>query len=590
MTQPGTEPESESLPEVPSQEAAAKGFATLGLAAELVSTLTALGYEEPTPIQREAIPPLLAGRDLLGQAATGTGKTAAFALPLLQSAVTGEPHKNKPRALVLVPTRELAMQVAEAIHRYGKQKHATVLPIYGGQSIGQQLRVLDRGVEIVVATPGRALDHLNRGSLSLADVKMVVLDEADEMLDMGFAEDLEAILSQLPEQHQIALFSATLPPRILAIAKRYLEDPVRVMIERERTQAGETPRVRQVAYLVPPAQKAAALGRVLDMEQPTSAIVFCRTRVEVDELCEAMNARGYRAEALHGGFAQEQRDRVMKRFRGGNTDLLIATDVAARGLDIQHVSHVVNYGVPSDADDYTHRIGRTGRAGREGVAITFLSPREHRLLKNIQFVTGQKIAVETIPTVADLRNRRLELTRASLREAVVAGELDPFRRIVEELASELDPLDVAAAAVKLVHEATHAASGGQADEQDIELVPPPPRRDLEHGEKPAWGKHDKKFGPRSGPRSGPRPERDMGFEVARIFIGAGRLDSMRPGDLVGAIANEASLPAQSIGAIRITDRFSLVEVPADQAEHVIRALRGTTLRGKKVVVRRDMHS
>lgn len=565
-----------------------KGFAALGLAPELAATLVTLGYEEPTPIQREAIPPLLAGRDLLGQAATGTGKTAAFALPLLQNAVRGEPEKNKPRALVLVPTRELAMQVAEAIHKYGKEKHATVLPIYGGQSIGQQLRVLDRGVEVVVATPGRALDHLNRGSLALSDVQMVVLDEADEMLDMGFAEDLEAILGQLPEKHQIALFSATLPPRILAIAKRYLEDPARIMIARERTKAGEVPRVRQVAYVVAPGQKPAALGRVLDMEQPTSAIVFCRTRVEVDELCEAMNAHGYRAEALHGGFAQEQRDRVMKRFRGGKTDLLVATDVAARGLDIEHVSHVVNYGVPSDPDDYIHRIGRTGRMGREGVAITFVSPREHRLLKNIQFVTGQKIAVETIPTVADLRNRRLELTRASLHEAVVAGELDQFRRIVEELASELDLLDVAAAAVKLVHEASHAASGGKADEQDIEIVPPPPRREFEpRGEKPAWGKPGRSHGPQGGAR---HAERDTGFESARIFIGAGRLDSLRPGDLVGAIANEAKISAHSIGAIRITDRFSLVDVPADQAEHVIRALRGTTLRGRKVIVRRDLHS
>ncbi len=593
LTETGSAPAADSAPASDPAPAAApdKGFAALGLAPELLTTLTTLGYEEPTPIQREAIPPLLAGRDLLGQAATGTGKTAAFALPLLARAVSGQPKANHPKALVLVPTRELAMQVAEAIHKYGKEKRASVLPIYGGQSIGQQLRVLDRGVEVVVATPGRALDHLNRGSLLLVDVQTVVLDEADEMLDMGFAEDIEAILSQLPEAHQTALFSATLPPRILAIAKRYLKDPVRITIARERPKAGEVPRVRQVAYLVPPAQKPIALGRVLDMEQPTSAIVFCRTRLEVDELCEGMNAHGYRAEALHGGFAQEQRDRVMKRFRAGKTDLLVATDVAARGLDIEHVSHVVNYGVPSDPDDYVHRIGRTGRAGREGVAITFLSPREHRLLKNIQFVTGQKIAVETIPTVADLRNRRLELTRASLREAVLAGELDSFRRIVEELASELDPLDVAAAAVKLVHEATLAASGGKADEQDIEIVPAPPRREFDaSGEKPAWGKPER-FPSGGGPRGGPRhAPRDMGFETARIFIGAGRLDSMRPGDLVGAIANEAKLPSSAIGAIRITDRFSLVEVPAEQAEHVIRALRGTTLRGRKVIVRRDLHS
>jgi ATP-dependent RNA helicase DeaD len=571
----------DSLPAPDPAGAPSAAFAALGLAPELLATLAGLGYEEPTPIQRESIPPLLAGRDLLGQAATGTGKTAAFALPLLQAVVSGEPKPNYPSALVLVPTRELAMQVAEAIHRYGKEKRATVLPIYGGQPIGQQLRVLDRGVEVVVATPGRALDHLNRGSLALEGVRFVVLDEADEMLDMGFAEDIEAILGAVPGAHQTALFSATLPPRIRAIAKQHLADPVRIAIERERPAQGEVPRVRQVAYVVPPAHKLTALGRVLDMEQPSSAIVFCRTRVEVDELCEAMNARGYRAEALHGGFAQEQRDRVMKRFRTEKTDLLVATDVAARGLDIEHVSHVVNFGVPSDPDDYVHRIGRTGRAGREGVAITFLAPREHRLLKNIQFATGQRIAVETIPTVADLRNRRLELTRASLQEAVAAGGLDPFRAIVEELASELDPLDVAAAAVKLVHEAAHAASGAKADEQDIELVPAPRQERPDRGEKPAWGK---------GPRRGPRFERGGGIERARIFIGAGRNDGMRPGDLVGAIANEAGVAGDAIGAIRITDRFSLVEVPAEAAEHVIQALRGTTLRGKRVNVRRDMHS
>ena len=363
------------------------GFPALGIAPELCTTLASLGYEEATPIQRESIPPLLGGRDLLGQAGTGTGKTAAFALPLLQGLPREKPKPGRPLAVVLVPTRELAMQVAEAIHRYGKEKNASVLPIYGGQSIGQQLRALGRGVEIVVATPGRALDHLQRGTLDLADVKTVILDEADEMLDMGFADDLDAILKRTSEERQTALFSATLPPRILAIAEKHLENPVRIAIAAERTKSGSLPRVRQVVYVVPRAQKHTALGRVLDMETPTSAIVFCRTRLEVDELAEAMNAHGYRAEALHGGFEQEQRDRVMKRFRGGKADLLIATDVAARGLDIEHVSHVFNYDVPTDPDAYVHRIGRTGRMGREGVAITFAEPREHRLLRSIEKAT-----------------------------------------------------------------------------------------------------------------------------------------------------------------------------------------------------------
>jgi ATP-dependent RNA helicase DeaD len=557
-------------------------FAALGVAPELAATLAALGYEEPTPIQREAIPPLLAGRDLFGQAATGTGKTAAFALPLLQRAVSGEPRPNHPAALVLVPTRELAMQVAEAIHRYGRklhgEKHATVLPVYGGQPIGQQLRVLERGVEIVVATPGRALDHLERGSLSLDAVRFVVLDEADEMLDMGFAEDIEAILRAIPTQPQTALFSATLPERILAIAARHLVDPVRVAIRRERSAQGEAARVRQVAYVVPPAHKTAALARVLDMEQPASAIVFCRTRIEVDELCEALNSRGYRAEALHGGFAQEQRDRVMKRFRTGKTDLLVATDVAARGLDIEHVSHVVNYSVSSDPDDYVHRIGRTGRAGREGVAISFVAPRERRLLRNIEFATGMRIEPATIPTVEDLHTRRLELTRSRLREAVGTGELDDFRALVADLAGELELLDVAAAAVKLAHEAEHAPAAGPAEEPDFELAPTP-RGDSSAG--PARGKPPfEKFGKKG---AGARPAQGS----ARLFLALGREIGLRPGDLVGAIANEAGLPGAEIGPIKITERFSLVDVPAARAEQVLRALNATTIRGKKVRARFD---
>ncbi len=573
----------------------APGFTALGVEPALAEALVPLGYEEPTAIQREAIPPLLAGRDLLGQAATGTGKTAAFALPVLQRAVTGAPEPKRPRALVLVPTRELAMQVAEAVHRYGRPRRATVLPIYGGQPIGRQLRTLQRGAEVVVATPGRALDHIERGTLDLSGVRMVVLDEADEMLDMGFAEDLEAILEHTPAERQTALFSATLPRRILAIAERHAKHPVRIAIAPPRARAGELPRVRQVAYRVARPHKHAALGRVLDMESPASAIVFCRTRLEVDELSEAMNARGYRAEALHGGFAQAQRDRVMKRFRSGASDLLIATDVAARGLDIEHVSHVVNYDVPTEPEAYVHRIGRTGRAGREGVAITFVEPREHRLLRNIQFATKQKIAIAGLPTVADLRSRRLERTRAALAEAVRAGDLDPFRALVEELASELDPCDVAAAAVKLAHEASHDEEGARAEEQDIPAAPPPPE---------PRGRDAQPWRARSGRAQGPRGKgrgqargRERGDERrprgtrprdrVRLHVGAGRAHGLRPADLVGAIANEAGLPGSAIGAIEIADDCSLVEVPADAAEGVIEALRRTKLRGRRVVVRRD---
>jgi ATP-dependent RNA helicase DeaD len=573
------------------------GFAALGLSDALVNTLTELGYEEPTPIQREAIPPLLEGRDLLGQAATGTGKTAAFALPLIQRTVPDQPDADadRPRrvsVLILAPTRELAMQVAEAVHRYGKARGVWSLPIYGGQAIQQQLRALRRGVDVVVATPGRALDHIRRGSLDLSDVRAVVLDEADEMLDMGFADDLEAILEAVPAERQTALFSATMPPRIASIAKRHLRDPVHVKIAAEPMATGDVPRVRQLAYVVQRQHKVAALGRVLDMENPTAALVFCRTRTEVDELTETLNGRGYRAEALHGGFEQEQRDRVMRRFREGTADLLIATDVAARGLDIEHVSHVVNFDVPSAPEGYVHRIGRTGRAGRGGVAITFAEPREHRLLRNIEQVTGQRIQLETVPTVVDLRARRLELLRASLQETLIEGDFEQYQVVVEALAEEFDVLDVAAAAVRLAHQ---AASGTDDEEQEIPTAMAYPAD---------WGSRPRRDGDRSrrgdrvareerdgrGDRGG-RGRRSRGSrgdaDVTRLYIGLGRLAGIRPADLVGAIANEAGIDARVIGSIDIADRFSIVEVPDEAAENVIDALRQTTIRGKRVSVRRD---
>ena len=325
------------------------GFAELGLRPELLQALGALGYEEPTPIQRESIPPLLAGRDLLGQAATGTGKTAAFALPLLHR-LTRRERGDHPTALVLVPTRELAMQVSEAMHKYGREIGARVVPIYGGQPITRQLQALTRGVDVVVATPGRALDHIRRNTLALDAVEVVVLDEADEMFDMGFAEDIELILEATPATRQTVLFSATLPSRIAAVARRHLRDPIRIQIEATLVEGGEQPLVQQRAYVVPRAYKAAALGRVLDVEAPAAALVFCRTRTEVDQLTETLNGRGYRAEALHGGMNQETRDRVMNRMRAGTTELLVATDVAARGLDIDLLTHVVNFDVPSAPD------------------------------------------------------------------------------------------------------------------------------------------------------------------------------------------------------------------------------------------------
>src|ERR671912_2292116 len=391
-------------------------FSTLGLPRELTDIVAALGYEEPTPVQRETIPLLLERRDLLGQAATGTGKTAAFALPMLQRISHDKPATRQTAGLILVPTRELAMQVAEAVHKYAKGVRLSVLPVYGGAPMHGQIRELERGAQIVVATPGRALDHIRRGTLKLETLRVLVLDEADEMLDMGFAEDLDAILEATPATRQTALFSATIPPRILSIAHKHLRDPQRITVAREKTVGGRLPRVRQLAYVVGRAQKPAALQRVLDMESPSSALVFCRTRLEVDTLVETLNAHGYRAEALHGGMQQRQREAVMNRVRAQKTDLLIATDVAARGLDIEHLSHVVNYDLPAAAESYVHRIGRTGRAGRTGTAITLAEPREHRLLKNIEAITRQKIEIANVPTVADLHAKRLELTRAALRE------------------------------------------------------------------------------------------------------------------------------------------------------------------------------
>jgi ATP-dependent RNA helicase DeaD len=524
---------------------------------------------------------MLSGRDLLAQAATGTGKTAAFALPMLQRIAESETGRLT-AGLVLVPTRELAMQVAEAVHKYARGGRLSVVPLFGGASMQQQIRSLERGASVVVATPGRALDHIRRKTLRLDKLLVLILDEADEMLDMGFAEDLDAILEATPKDRQTALFSATMPARILSIAQRHLKNAARITIAGEKLAAGKLPRVRQVAYIVARGHKPAALERVLEIENPASALVFCRTRLEVDTLVEMLNAHGHGAEALHGGMEQRLRDRVMSRFRDGTSDLLVATDVAARGLDIQRLSHVINYDVPADSESYVHRIGRTGRAGREGTAITLVEPREHRLLRSMEAVTKQKVEVATLPTVADLRARRLELTRASLRERLLAGGLDHARVVVETLAQEFDIVDVAAAAVQMAH----TALGGDGDDKEIPAVSPPSPRDRE----PA--------GPRgAGPRllkpargRLPREARQSmsgGEEMTRLFVGAGRRGGVRPGDLVGAITGEAGIESREIGAIEISDNFSLVEVPEARAQDIITALRATKIRGARVTVRRE---
>ena len=674
--------EPELPPSDPASDAGASGpdpsagFAALDLDPRLLAVLAALGYEEPTPVQDAAIPPLLAGRDLLAEAPTGTGKTAAFALPILQALATrldaaraagarvdgrGVPtdgRGSRPAALVLAPTRELAMQVAEAIHKYGRELGVRVVPVYGGQPITAQLARLARGVDVVVATPGRAVDHLDRGTLRFDEVSMVVLDEADEMLDMGFADDLDRILGALPRERQTALFSATIAGPIARLAERHLKDPVRVRVHREEAHAGEPARVRQVAYVVRRADKLAALGRILDLEDGAATLVFARTRGEVDDLAEALSGRGRDAAALHGGLAQEQRDRIMGRFRDGALDVLVATDVAARGLDIEHVTHVVNFDVPSSPDTYVHRIGRTGRAGREGVAITLVEPREHRLLRDIEAVVGRPLDIAGLPTVADLREKRMDLLRGSLREALVAGGHDRYRAVVEPLADEFDLVDIALAAIAQADEEARGAEdatelipavlpsmaprfaaprgagrrppvyGQTPNHRDLRARPgPAPRQggerapyqpypprdayaegspdgaanpDRQSPPRPPAGRPPAKPGPRGFRPSGWQtpegrpvlraPERGgFGSGLTRVFVGLGRAGGVRPGDLVGAITNEAGLEGRDIGAIQIADGFSLVEVPEAAAERVIGALRGATLRGQKVIVRRERY-
>ena len=571
-------------PPTPTAKGFSPGFASLGIEAALLTTLEALGYEEPTPIQREAIPPLLAGRDLLGRAATGTGKTAAFTLPLLQR-LAHSARQQHPSALILVPTRELAIQVSEAVQRYGKEQKITVLAVYGGQAIRPQLLALKRGVDVVVATPGRALDHIRRKTLQLKDLQIVVLDEADEMLNMGFAEDLDAILQQTPTARQTALFSATMPPRIASIARHHLQNPVDIQIAKEPVKAGVAPKVHQTAYLVARPHKVAALARILDMASPKSTLVFCRTRLEVDELTSMLNSRGYRGEGLHGGMNQAQRDRVMQSFRSGKTELLVATDVAARGLDIPHVSHVMNYDVPSSPEAYVHRIGRTGRAGRGGEAITLVEPRERWLLQNVERLTKSKIDMATLPTVADLQTKRLERIGASIQEMLKANDFERFRIVVTTLTEKFDPADVAAAAIQLAY----GSKDGERIEEEIPALreraqetPQMSRRPRQ--EPPDFPRGAKTRGSEGRP-GGKRDRPGRPTATATLHFSAGRAAGIRPGDLVGAIANEAGLNSNMIGPIKIADQFSLVKVPEEEAQGVMKALGRTRIKGQKVTVR-----
>lgn len=525
----------------PEESAPLPTFAELGLSEPVARAIAALGFETPTPIQANSIPPLLAGHDLIGQAQTGTGKTAAFALPMVSKL---DPANKQTQALILAPTRELAVQVAGGIYDYAKFTGLRVVAVYGGQPIDRQIRALQGGAQIVVGTPGRVQDHLRRGSLELKNVTYCVLDEADEMLAMGFLEDIETILSELPEERQTAFFSATVPPRIAALMKKFLRNPQRVAIEAKQRTLETT---NQAYYEVAPGKKQEALARILDMETPGPTIIFCRTRQETHDLSEALRLRGYGSEAIHGDMSQPERERVLRRFRENQSDLLVATDVAARGLDIDHVTHVINYNIPFDVEQYIHRIGRTGRAGRSGDAITLIEGRERRQLKLIERLIGATIKPVRLPTVADIAARRRDLFKESLREALVADEFDGQLAIVEELSEEFDPAEVAAAALQLLWREQHRHQNPAEDDEEIAA----------QGEFPEAG-------------------------MARLFVGMGRQDGLRPADLVGAIAHQAKLTGKEIGAIDILDRSAFVEVPEDEADNVLDALRRVKLRGRKV--------
>jgi ATP-dependent RNA helicase DeaD len=517
-------------------------FAGLGISEPILRAVAEVGYEAPTPIQERTIPAMLAGRDLIGQAQTGTGKTAAFAIPILERI---DPSLAEVQALVLAPTRELAIQVAEAIHTYSRHAgRVGVLPVYGGQPIQLQLKRLQRGVHVVVGTPGRVMDHLRRGSLRLDAVRVVVLDEADEMLRMGFIEDVEWILSQAPPGRQTALFSATLPREVRRIAERHLRDPVAIEIE-HRTLT--VPAIEQRYLNVSPQQKLDALARLLETEPTEAVLIFTRTKTGAAELAERLEARGYAAEAMHGDMNQAQRESVIRRLKAGQAEIVVATDVAARGLDVERISHVVNYDVPNDVEAYVHRIGRTGRAGRSGVAVLFVSPRERRLMAEIERYTGQHIAPMKMPTQADVAARRIGMFKDSIRRSVEQGDLDLYLALVEELVEEgMDLAEIAAGAARL-------ARGDKPLEVEVEPEP----------------------------AAVPRAEDGM----VRLFIAAGSRAGVRPGDIVGAIAGEAGIPGRAIGSIDIYDRFTFVEVPAQYRDQVLESMARATIRGRPVEIR-----
>ncbi len=547
-------------------------FESLGLQPEFVQAVEKMGFSEPTPIQSAAIPLLLEGRDVIGQAQTGTGKTAAFMLPLLQRL---EPSNGHPQALVLAPTRELAKQVAEATEQLAQKTRVKVLAVYGGQSYEIQIRALKRGVDVVVGTPGRLLDLIEKNVLSLGEVRTLILDEADEMLAMGFIEDVELILKELAEERQIALFSATLPPAIQKLANRYLKEPARVAVSPEQVTVSET---EQRFCRVNEENKIYALARLLETEEVASALIFARTKARAQELSDELIRLGFATDSLHGDLNQERREQVLNKFRQGHVTLLVATDVAARGLDIAGVSHVFNYDIPADAEDYVHRIGRTGRAGKKGVAITLLTPKERGRQKQIQAYTRQPMAEFSLPSVDVVKARRDERLIARVSAQLLAGITPAEREMVKRMGElGLSPVEIAVASIRIL----------RASEGSIAL------KEIQEPVKDKWAEPRKgsertrdnwNSGPSRGSKKASKGQKEPG--MVRLWMNLGNANGIRPGDIVGAIAGESGIPGRAIGEIDIRSDHTFVDVMEQHVKVVLKAGEGKyRLRGKPVLLR-----
>ena len=553
------------------------GFSELGLSAPILEALSAVGYETPSPIQAQTIPLLLSGSDLLGQAQTGTGKTAAFALPVLAQIDLAQ---MSPQALILVPTRELAIQVAEAFQRYAAHlKGFHVLPIYGGQSYVPQLKGLKRGAHVIVGTPGRVMDHMARGMLKLDTIRFIVLDEGDEMLQMGFVDAIESILQQAPPQRQIALFSATLPPAIRRLAHTHMREPAQITIQ---NKASTTPKIRQRYWLVSGLHKLDALTRVLEAERFEAMLVFVRTKLETTELAERLEARGFNVAALHGDIPQQQRERTIARLKAGQVDIVVATDVAARGLDVERISHVVNYDIPYDSQTYVHRIGRTGRAGRNGEAILFVAPRERNMLRIIERATRLPIERMELPSVADVNEQRILKFKETLANAVRSGEGKIFQPLIEEVEREqnLPAVELAAALASLLQGpspflltpspgAPHPKSSQEWADGESERATDSSARDERQASSPK-----------------PRHKSPKGIRFDTYRIEVGHAHGVQPGNIVGAIANEAGMDGRNIGHIDIREDHSFVDLPVGMPEEVFDNLRAVRVRGTELRISR----